>query len=238
MNTTPAATPSVGSTMPQEAAPVAPPEATPPMPATQHNPNMPALTVVPGSNAATMPEMQPPAQQSVPVFAANSSEAKMIELEAESARLLNQMNTEYTQKLNDFSTQNQALQDQMQSLNARVLSMETQLNQLVQALTRQSQSAGTPGSAQNSATLPTTAAASDQQGMPAEPAVSPRAFYTVQAIIPGRAWLKSENGDIVTVAEGDMIRDLGRVTKIDPYDGIVEVNTGSKTISLSYGTGG
>jgi hypothetical protein len=240
MNTTPAATPSVGSSMPQETAPATSPEAVPQAPATQSNQNVPALMVVPGSSATTTPEMQSPLplQQAapVPVFAANSSEAKMIELEAESARLLNQMNTEYTQKLNDFSTQNQALQDQMQSLNARVLSMETQLNQLVQALTRQSQSPGTQGGAQSNATLSTTA--SDQQSMPAEPAVAPRAFYTVQAIIPGRAWLKSENGDIVTVAEGDMIRDLGRVSKIDPYDGVVEVNTGSKTISLSYGTGG
>jgi hypothetical protein len=34
-----------------------------------------------------------------------------------------------------------------------------------------------------------------------------------------------------------MVRGLGRVTKIDPYDGVVEINTGNKIISLSYGNG-
>jgi len=63
----------------------------------------------------------------------------------------------------------------------------------------------------------------------------PRIGYSVQAIIPGRAWLKSESGDTVTVAEGDILRNYGRITKIDPYDGIVEIDTGSKTIALSYG---
>jgi hypothetical protein len=59
--------------------------------------------------------------------------------------------------------------------------------------------------------------------------------YSVQAIIPGRAWLKSDSGDTVTVAEGDMLRGYGRVTKIDPYDGIVNIDTGGKVVTLSYG---
>ena len=68
--------------------------------------------------------------------------------------------------------------------------------------------------------------------------IVPRIIYSVQAIIPGRAWLKSEAGDTVTVAEGDMLKGLGRITKIDPYDGVVEIDTGNKIISLSYGTNG
>jgi hypothetical protein len=62
--------------------------------------------------------------------------------------------------------------------------------------------------------------------------------YNVQAIIPGRAWLRAENGETLTVTEGDLIKDLGRVSKIDPYDGVVEINTGTKVISLAYGNGG
>ncbi|MBV8803123.1 MAG: hypothetical protein JO131_09250 [Gammaproteobacteria bacterium] len=63
----------------------------------------------------------------------------------------------------------------------------------------------------------------------------PKINYSVQAIIPGRAWLKSESGDTITVAEGDILRSYGRVTKIDPYDGIVNIDTGNKVITLSYG---
>jgi hypothetical protein len=65
--------------------------------------------------------------------------------------------------------------------------------------------------------------------------VEPQATYTVQAIIPGRAWLKSDSGETVTVAEGDTLRGYGRVVKIDPYDGVVAIDIGGKIISLSYG---
>ena len=44
-------------------------------------------------------------------------------------------------------------------------------------------------------------------------------------------------GEYEHISEGDTVKSLGRVTKIDPYDGIVEINTGRKVISLSYGTG-
>ena len=151
-----------------------------------------------------------------------SIDAKMAELAAENQKLIGMLETEYTQKMNDFQTQNKNLTDQVQTLNSRVASMETQMNQLVQALTRQVQS----GSAANVT--------------PAQPqpAIQPKIPYNVQAIIPGRAWLKSDSGETVTVAEGDSVKDLGRVTKIDPYNGVVEIDTGSKVVSLSYGNGG
>lgn len=145
-------------------------------------------------------------------------------LSAESEKLAAQLQNEYQQQINDYAAQNKALQDQVQVLNARVAGMETQMNQLVQALTRQNQAQQSPEAAP--------APAVPVSGADAHVA------YNVQAIIPGRAWLRSDNGETLTVAEGDVIRDLGRITKIDPYDGIVEINTGSKTISLSYGNGG
>jgi hypothetical protein len=74
-------------------------------------------------------------------------------------------------------------------------------------------------------------------GIPPAKPVEARTTYIVQAIIPGRAWLKSESGDTVTVAEGDLLKDYGRVTKIDPYDGVVDIDTGTKILVLSYGTG-
>lgn len=137
-------------------------------------------------------------------------------------QVINQMQNEYEQRANEYANQNKALQDQLQALNSRVAMMETQMTQMVQALTsRQSQTA--------------------METTPAQPPVveaAPRVAYSVQAIIPGRAWLRSDNGETVTVAEGDMVKQLGRVTKIDPYDGVVEVSTGNKIISLSYGNGG
>ncbi|MFZ2314194.1 MAG: hypothetical protein WAW86_00850 [Gammaproteobacteria bacterium] len=135
-------------------------------------------------------------------------------------QVITQMQNEYEQRASESANQNKALQDQLQALNSRVAMMETQMTQMVQALTsRQSQNA--------------------MESAPA-PVVdnAPRVAYSVQAIIPGRAWLRSDNGETVTVAEGDVVKQLGRVTKIDPYDGVVEVSTGNKMISLSYGNGG
>lgn len=157
------------------------------------------------------------------------AEAKVAVLEAESTRLMGQLQSDYSQKLNDFSTVNKALQEQVQTLNSRMSTMEAQINQLVQALTRANQNQSQNNSTYNES------AASAAEPLPAAP--DQRVSYNVQAIIPGRAWLKSDNGDTLTVAEGDTIKSLGRVVKIDPYDGIVEINTGSKTISLSYGNG-
>jgi hypothetical protein len=166
-----------------------------------------------------------PVQSTVPSYNTTQLgpvEAGTASLSAESDRLMNELQNQYAQQFNNLSTQSKVLQDQVQTLSARVATMETQLNQLVQALTQRNQ-ANTPSA------------------MPAAPvehhASEPKIGYSVQAIIPGRAWLKSDNGETVTVAEGDVIRDVGRVTKIDPYDGVVEINVNGRTASLSYGNG-
>lgn len=155
-------------------------------------------------------------------------------LAVENAKLSGQLQAEYAQRINEYQSQNKNLQEQVQTLNGRVASMESEMNQLIQTLTQQFQSGGTPGAApqqqqmmqQQSAAVPV-----EQAGPP------PRIPYNVQAIIPGRAWLRSNNGDTLTVAEGDEIKGIGRVTKIDPYDGVVEINVQGRAVTLSYGNG-
>lgn len=163
--------------------------------------------------------------QPVATTTPSTTDEKVAVMQARSEKMIGELQNEYTQKLTDFQSQNKNLQDQVQTLNSRIATMESQLNQLVQVLTQQRQA-----NAANSA-------AAEAQAVDAQPSVEQRIAYSVQAIIPGRAWLKSDNGDTLTVAEGDTIKSIGRVTKIDPYDGIVEINTGRKMISLSYGNG-
>lgn len=50
--------------------------------------------------------------------------------------------------------------------------------------------------------------------------------YAVHAVIPGRAWLKSSKGQIVTVAEGEKLDDYGKVLVIDAANGIVLTSSG------------
>ncbi|RDI48617.1 hypothetical protein [Aquicella lusitana] len=164
------------------------------------------------------PAITPPLESQVP----GGASAQMAAVASESNRLMNQFQADYAQKLNDYAAQNKAMQDQLQALNSRLAGMESQMTQLIQALTRgQGQGAG---------------AAAPAQAQPQ--AAEPKIAYNVQAIIPGRAWLRSDSGETLTVAEGDLIKGVGRVTKIDPYDGVVEINTGNRVVSLSYGNGG
>jgi chromosome segregation ATPase len=50
--------------------------------------------------------------------------------------------------------------------------------------------------------------------------------YSIHAIIPGRAWLKSSSGQIITVAEGDTVGDYGTVAVIDAANNIVRTSSG------------
>jgi len=57
-------------------------------------------------------------------------------------------------------------------------------------------------------------------------AATPPAQYFLQAIIPGRAWLISTNGDTVTVREGTRISSYGVVRFIDAKRGRVLTSSG------------
>lgn len=239
ISTAPAVASAPPAAMPQQ--PVAPAVAqTPPAvaPATP-----PAVAAAPTTTPAVQQPVQAPAAPAVasmpPVIPVQSTvpagqspaaamgayiEDKSTTLSAASQQAVSQIQAQSTQQFNDFTNQNKAMQSQIQSLSARVADMEAQINQLVQVLTRRNQATAAPTSMNNPPPPPV---------REARPQV--RVAYNVQAIIPGRAWLKSDNGETLTVAEGDVIRDVGRVTKIDPYDGVVEINTGTKAISLSYG---
>jgi intracellular multiplication protein IcmG len=139
---------------------------------------------------------------------------------------MNLLQTEYAQKISDYETQSTSSRGKMEELTKRMNRMESTLGQLAQIIQSGRQGAITA--------VPSNVV---MMGSSSEPAkvMEPKMIYSVQAIIPGRAWLKSEAGDTITVAEGDILRNYGRVTKIDPYDGVVNIDTGNKVITLSYG---
>lgn len=161
---------------------------------------------------------------------ANSLDNRAAQVSATNEQLLAQLQADYAQRLADYQAQNKALQDQVQTLNNRVAGMETEMSQLVQTLTKAFQNNGGDATTAD-ASAPDSAAA---------PVAGPdiKLPYSVQAIIPGRAWLRADNGDTLTVTEGDVIKDVGQVSKIDPYNGIVEIKVGNKTVTLSYGNNG
>lgn len=56
--------------------------------------------------------------------------------------------------------------------------------------------------------------------MPEEPE------YVVHAVIPGRAWLKTSKGQIITVTEGETVGNYGKILVIDAANGVVLTNSG------------
>lgn len=181
------------------------------------SPSIPVQTLAPVTAAVQQLPGVPdvPIQQGVLVQPGTATAQQPAEQGLEMQKAAGQMQLDYTQKISDVSSQNKALQEEMQTLNTRVASIETQMGQLIQALSQ----------------------AEQESPSPAVSHTTPKVPYSVQAIIPGRAWLRSDNGETVTVAEGDVIRNLGRVIKINPYDGVVEISSGNRTISLTYGNG-
>jgi intracellular multiplication protein IcmG len=55
--------------------------------------------------------------------------------------------------------------------------------------------------------------------------------YYVQAVVPGRVWLKSINGKAITVTVGDSLPGYGKVLTIDPYSGAVSTSSG---VTIQY----
>ncbi len=49
----------------------------------------------------------------------------------------------------------------------------------------------------------------------------------IHAIIPGRAWLRSPDGKTISVSEGDPVNGLGKIIKIDAYNGVVVTSSGA-----------
>lgn len=57
-------------------------------------------------------------------------------------------------------------------------------------------------------------------------AVQEEPEYVVHAVIPGRAWLKSMKGQIITVTEGETVGNYGKILVIDAANGVVLTSTG------------
>ena len=50
--------------------------------------------------------------------------------------------------------------------------------------------------------------------------------HVLHAIIPGRAWLKSESGNIITITEGELLNDYGKIVEINPNNYFVRTSSG------------
>jgi len=169
-----------------------------------------------GAGTPTPAAAVQPAPPVLPVEIPQNIQERLTTLEQQNAAIMNLLQTEYAQKISDYEMENNMLRTKIDEMSKKISRIESKMSESPQGVAPMVRApvVETPGPSGRA---------------------EPRVAYTVQAIIPGRAWLKSESGDTVTVAEGDILRGYGRIVKIDPYDGVVDIDTGTKVITLSYG---
>lgn len=121
----------------------------------------------------------------------------------------------------------QGLSNQVNSLNNKVDEIATGLEKMIQLIKQ----ATSPSIARQSNPNATPAPSYQQPETGNIPEHMPPAYY-VQAIIPGRAWLKDAQGKVISVGIGDQIPGFGTVTQIQPRSGTVQTSAG---ITIEYG---
>lgn len=174
-------------------------------------PNSATSAATVGNAGTNVPSVIPVAAPPIASASINSQiESKIDELANANQQILSELQNNYLKKMAALSQENKVLQEQMQTLSNRLVSLEGKLNKSM---------------------------VKNQEVKMATTSVD-KSNYEIQAIIPGRAWLRSANGETLTVTEGDVVRGLGKVKRIDPYEGAVEIVTPDKTITLSYNSDG
>jgi len=79
----------------------------------------------------------------------------------------------------------------------------------------------------NLSTIATPAQSQRKQTVPMEGTITlEEPEYVVHAVIPGRAWLKSSKGQIITVTEGETLGNYGKILVIDAANGVVLTSSG------------
>lgn len=196
----------------------------------------PAVTTLTEKPAQPLPRLdaQPALAVSVatpvalPVTPEKSKEAPPeITTSAETAKL--------TTVLTQIQQQNQQLSQQVVTLSQRMVGLESELNQSNQTIQDLSQQMMAPASSAGITGLPPTNTLSSSSSAASAPpmALPPEPEYTVEAVVPQRAWLQTANGNTLTVTVGDDVPSFGAVTAIDPYSGNVSTASGKV---IKYGS--
>lgn len=120
----------------------------------------------------------------------------------------------------------QALQQKNQDLGKQVDAMERALKNSNAAVSQMQQTMSTMNESLSKLQAQFEKQNKPKQKQQHEHKQPPPPDYTVQAVIPGRAWLRSDKGDTITVIQGDKVTGYGVVKNIDPQQGSVKTSSG------------
>jgi|GEM_PF-1097293 intracellular multiplication protein IcmG len=148
------------------------------------------------------------------------------------ANQLQQSQTQMTQQMNALQQTSKSLADRVekQQFQAQTTTMALQesIDNVNRKLSQISSSVSglTAANAADLAKARQRALAKGKAHQRAERAIRLKKRYVVDAVIPGRAWLKGADGTTVTVSVGEHLPGYGTIVKINPYSGQVVTNRG------------
>lgn len=188
------------------------------------------------STPATMPAQQSQTDLSKATFGSKQSSQKTDDLLSTptlrvptktQAATLTTSESKLVETLNEIQQQNKMLTQQLASVSDRLQGLESSFNQSNQAVKGLSQQVVQLDDGKK-VTMPMKSVAPPPTSVAA--AIGPQ--YTVEAVVPQRAWLQASDGSTMTVMVGDEVPGLGSVAAIDPYSGNVTTSSGAV---LKYG---
>ena len=115
-----------------------------------------------------------------------------------------------TQQLQTLEKNNQLLANQLAEVSAQLVQVTSAMNNLNNKV-------------DNIAKQPVTPAVATAKALPK--LVTDQRYY-VEAVVPGRAWIQTDNGETITVTIGEEIKGLGNVVSIEPATGEVVTTSG------------
>lgn len=184
-------------------------------PVKRAEPDLTKTVLQPQSTAPKADALLPTPALNTPVSATAGHEQLKVDL----ATVVGNEN-KLTAALESIQQQNKMLTQQLTDLSHRVQGLESSFNQSNQVLEGLSQEVVKLQTGEKPAAPITPAPA-------AAPASADEVRYTVQAVVPQRAWLQTTDGSTITVMIGDTVPGLGAVMSIDPYSGNVTTASGA-----------
>lgn len=166
---------------------------------------------------AVKPEKQSP----LPIYGSTTTtvtsqpkdDSNLSALKQDQARLDNEV-TAIRSQLNTVSQQVIDISSKMEDIKQTMLVLSERLERQSQQMARI-----------NTVNRTSVRRAESNVPRPAKPVVEKTVFY-IQAVIPGRAWLKSNDGKTITVSRGTMVPGYGAVRTINPKLGRVYTSSG------------
>lgn len=132
--------------------------------------------------------------------------------------------TAYKNQVDNLVSNVSQLTDKITSLQETITSMSQRLDTVVQTLDKQQTALDTLTTKPHIISKPKRMV---RKVMRVIEVRAPVISYSIQAIIPGRAWLETSTGENITVREGDILAGYGRITRISPVRNIITTSSGA-----------